>query len=82
MYEGEIYMPIQLLLPVADPVHRLSGTKPSTRGGDSGKAFYERKGPLTGSWIKDTSCEPVYLTAHIIGRKQRFKQEINFQCGE
>lgn len=44
-------------------------------GSENGKAY-------AGFWIKNTGCEPVYLTARIIGRSQRFKEMINFRCGE
>lgn len=33
-------------------------------------------------WLKKTGCNPVRLTARIVGRKQRFRETINFGCGE
>ncbi|HEX8249191.1 MAG TPA: hypothetical protein VF599_13525 [Pyrinomonadaceae bacterium] len=33
-------------------------------------------------WLKKTGCNPVRLAARIVGRKQRFRETINFGCGE
>lgn len=44
-------------------------------GSESGKAY-------AGFWIRDTGCNPVHLTARIVGRKQRLRETIKFGCGE
>jgi hypothetical protein len=44
-------------------------------GSESGKSY-------AGFWIKNTGCEPVYLTARVVGQKSRAKEMINFRCGE
>ena len=44
-------------------------------GSESGKAY-------AGFWLKNTGCEPVYLTAWLAGRRQRVSATINFGCGE
>lgn len=44
-------------------------------GSESGKAY-------AGFWLRNTGCEPVYLTARLAGRRQRLAATINFGCGE
>lgn len=47
-------------------------------GSETGRAY-------AGFWLKRTGCNPVYLTARIVGRRQqqrRVKEKINFGCGE
>lgn len=44
-------------------------------GSENGKAY-------AGFLLKRTGCNPVYLTARITGRRQIFKEIINFGCGE
>ncbi len=44
-------------------------------GSESGKAY-------AGFWLKNTGCEPVYLTARLAGRRRHVSATINFGCGE
>ena len=44
-------------------------------GSEDGKAY-------AGFWIRNTGCEPVYLTARLAGRRRRSRATINFGCGE
>ncbi|MGH9943660.1 MAG: hypothetical protein ACRD9R_15040 [Pyrinomonadaceae bacterium] len=44
-------------------------------GSESGKSY-------AGFWLRNTGCEPVYLTARLVGHKRRFRTTINFGCGE
>ncbi|HEX8073298.1 MAG TPA: hypothetical protein VF546_25360 [Pyrinomonadaceae bacterium] len=53
----------------------LRQTETIRNGSESGTAY-------AGFWLKNTGCEPVYLTARLAGRKARLRQTINFGCGE
>lgn len=46
-------------------------------GSETGKAY-------AGFWLKRTGCNPVYLTARIVGRRRqpRVSETIQFGCGE
>lgn len=50
-------------------------TEKIRNGSESGKSY-------AGFWIKNTGCEPVYLTARLAGQKRRVRETINFRCGE
>ena len=54
---------------------RLRQTEWIRNGSESGKAY-------AGFWLRNTGCEPVYLTARLAGHRRPLRATIQFGCGE